>query len=320
MNKKHLLIAAIVLLVGLNISTSCFAFWIWTPKSKTVINPKFVVKDTPQEQYDWAMQFYKNGDFQRSADEFIRLTKYYPDAEEAPDAQYYAGRSFEEQGKYYFAFQNYQKTVENYPYTQRLEDINEREFNIGKVLQSKESPKLMELELSLSLDRSITIFNKVVENSPFGPYADKALFQIAESARKLYRYPVAIEAYERIITDYPDSPIGPEARYQLAYTRYEASLSPEYDQESTDRALKEFKQLSENTPIPSVSREAEVVLDQLREKKAASMINIAEFYEQRGKFQSAILYYKDVIGKFPETQTADTAREKVQKLKGKIKQ
>ena len=319
MNKKRLLLTAIILFVGLTFSTSCFAFWIWTPKSNTLINPKFVVKDTPQEQYDWAMQFYKNGDFQRAADEFIRLTKYYTDAQEAPEAQYYAGRSFEEQGKYYFAFQNYQKTVENYPYTQRMDEINEREFNIGKAMQSKESPKLMDLELSLSIDRSITIFNKVVDNSPFGPYADKALFQVAESARRLHRYSVAIEAYERIITDYPDSHIGPEVRYQLAYTRYEASLAPEYDQESTDRALKEFKQLSENTSIPSVSREAEAVLDELREKKAASMMKIADFYERRRKFQSAILYYKDIIGKFPDTETADIARERVQKLKGKIK-
>ena len=146
-----------------------------------------------------------------------------------------------------------------------------------------------------------------MDNSPFGPYADKALFQVAVSARKLHRYSVAIEAYERIITDLPESKLVPEARYQLAYTRYEASLSPEYDQDSTDRALKEFKQISENTPIPSVSKEAEAVLDELREKKAASMMQIAEFYERRGKAQSAILYYKDIIGKFPKTKTADIA-------------
>jgi outer membrane assembly lipoprotein YfiO len=301
------------------ISDNGFAFWIWTPKEKTIINPKFVVKDTPQEQFEWAMRFYKNGDFQRAADEFIRLTKYYPDAEEAPEAQYYAGRAFEEQGRYFSAFQNFQKTVENYPYTKRLEEINERIFHIGKIMQSEESPKLMELELSLALDRSITIFNKVVENSPFGPYADKALFQLAVSARKLHRYSEAMDAYERIITDYPESELVAEARYELAYTRYEASLSPEYDQESTDRALKEFKQISKTTPVPSISKEAEAVLDELREKKALSMMKIAEFYEKRKKFRSAVIYYKDIIGKFPETRAADAARERVQKLKGKIK-
>ncbi len=319
MNKKYPVLISIALAAGILVSNTCYAFWIWTPKEKTIVNPKFVVKDTPQEQFEWAMKFYRSGDFKRAADEFIRLTKYYPDAEEAPEAQYFAGRSFEEEGKYYFAFLNYQKTVDNYPYTKRLEEINEREFNIGKIMQSEESPKLMDLELSLALDRSITIFNKVVDNSPFGPYSDKALFQLAISARKLHRYPDAIDAYDRIINDYPDSKLVPEARYELAYTRYEASLSPEYDQESTDKALREFKQISENTPVPSVSKEAESVLDELREKKADSMMKIAEFYERRKKYGSAVIYYKDIIGKFPDTAAADTARGRVQKLKGKIK-
>jgi outer membrane assembly lipoprotein YfiO len=308
---------ACILFLLLAFNGTAMGFWIWTPESKTIVNPKFVVKDTPQEQFEWAMSFYKNADFKRAADEFIRLTKHYPDAREAPEAQYYAGRSFEELGKYFFAFENYQKTVENYPYTKRMEEINEREFKIANILQSQESPKLMDLELSLALDRAITIYDKIVENSPFGPYADRSLFEKAACARKLQRYKEAIEAYDRIIKDYPESDLVPEARYQLAYTRYEASLQPEYDQESTEKALREFKQISENTPVPAISEEARKVIDELKEKKAASMMKIARFYEKRGKPQSALIYYKDIVGKYKGTIAAEEAKKRIKAIEEK---
>jgi outer membrane assembly lipoprotein YfiO len=296
-----------------------YAFWIWTPKSKTMINPKFAVKDSPGEQFEWAMRFYKQNDFQRAADEFERLTKHYPDSDLAPEAQYYAGRSYEELAKYYFAFQNYQKTIDNYPYTERMDEIIEREYNIANIFQVKETSKLMELELTVSLDRAVEIYRKIVENSPFGEYADESLYKMAECYRRMLKYNEAIGAYERIINDYPESNLVPEAKYQLAYTRYEASLDPEYDQETTEEALKEFKQISRTTPVPVIAKEAEKVLTELRSRKADSEVKVAEFYERQRQYKSALIYYKEVVGKFPNTDAAKYAEKKVKYLKQRIK-
>lgn len=313
---KIILISIVFLFFLANTS---YAFWIWTPKSKTFINPKFAVKDTPEEQYQWAMHFFKMNEFQRAADEFVRLTSHYPDSDLAPEAQYYAGRSYEELGKYYFAFQNYQKTVDNYPYTDRLEEIIEREYNIANIFQSKETSKLMELELSISLDRAVEVYKKIVENSSFGPYADKSLYQMAECYRRMMKYTEAIEAYEKIVNDYPESKLAPEAKYQLAYTRYEASLDPEYDQESTEEALREFKQISRTTAVPKIAEEAEKLLGELRERKAGSELKVAEFYLKQKQYRSALIYYKEVVGKFPNTQSAKEAEEKIEYIKKRIK-
>lgn len=295
------------------------AFWMWTPKDKTFINAKFVVKDTPEEQYNWAMSFFEAHDFQRAADEFSRLTAYYPDSDLSPEAQYYAGRSYEEIGKYYAAFENYQKTVNNYPYTKRLDEIIMRQYNIGNIFQSQASPKIMEFELSLSLDKAVEVYKKVVDNSPFGSYADKALIKMADCYRRMKKYNEAIEAYEKVIKDHPDSNFVAEAKYQLAYTRYEASLNPEYDQESTDEALKEFKQIQQTTAVPAMAQEANKVLDELREKKADSMMKIAQFYERAGKRESAILYYRNITTKYPGTKSAELSAKRIEQLSKRIK-
>ncbi|MFH1837118.1 MAG: outer membrane protein assembly factor BamD [Candidatus Omnitrophota bacterium] len=296
-----------------------YAFWIWTPGSKTMINPKFAVKDTPQEQYDWAMRFFKQNDFKRAADEFVRLTEYYPESDLSPEAQYYAGRSYEELAKYYFAFQNYQKTVDNYPYTNRMDEIIEREYRIANIFQTKEVPKLMDLELSEALDRAVEVYKKVIENSPFGKYADKAAFKMAECYKRMRKYKEAIESYGKIVKDYPESSLVSEAKYQQASTRYEASLDPEYDQESTEEALEEFKNISKTSLVPGIAEEADRVIEELKSRKADSMLKIAEFYDKQKKYKGAIMYYKDIQAKFPGTEAANHAKDRIIQLKEKVK-
>lgn len=317
--RRKAIIITLLLLVTFVVADVSYAFWIWTPKSKTFINPKFAVKDTPQAQYDWAMRFYEAGDFARAADEFRRLTEYYPDSDLAPESQYYAGRSYEESGKYLFAFQNYQKTIDNYPYTRRMEDILRREYNIANIFQTKDTAKLMNLELSESMDRAAEMYKSVVDNSPFGEYAEKALYKSAECYRRMRKYKEAVEAYERIINDYPESGLVPEAKYQMAYTKYEASLNPEYDQESTDEALKEFKQISDTTAVPAIAVEAQKVFDQLKERKADSILNIARFYDKNKKYKGALMYYDDIVTRFEGTEAAGLAQKRIDSLKKKVK-
>ena len=318
MNKIKII--SLTLLGAILFTTTSFAFWIWTPESKTLINPKFSVKDSPEDQYEWAMKFYNAGDFKRAADEFVGLTQFYPDSDLAPEAQYYAGRSYEESAKYYFAYQNYQKTLDKYPYTKRMQDIIQREYNIAQIFEKKESPKLMELELSLSLDRAIEIYNNIVKNSPYGEYADQSLYNMAECYRRAKKYAQAIEAYDRLVKDYPDSKLAVEAKYQISYTKYESSLDPEYDQESTDKAIKDFKRISETSAAPKIAEEANKVFLELNDKKAESLLKIAEFYERQKQYRSAIMYYKDIIQKCPNSYVTEYVKAKIEILEGKVKE
>lgn len=294
------------------------AFWVFTPRDKKFVNPKYAPKDTPREQFDWAMQFFEEGNFERAAEEFKRLVESYKDSDMAPEAQYYAGRSYEEQGKYWFAFQSYKQTIDNYPYTRRLNEILERAYNIAGILDNMETSRLMGMELSLNMERSAEIYGKIVETSPFSRLAEKSLFKLGDVYRRMMKYKEAIESYERIITDHPQSELMDEARYQLAYTKYEASLSPEYDQESTARALEDFQRISRTASAPAIAAETEKVLTELRSRKADSTLKIAQFYDRQNRPVSALLYYRDIEGKFPETEAAAFARERIQYLETKV--
>ena len=94
------------------------------------------------------MKFFKNKNYKRAAEEFKNLTVHFKDSHLAPEAQYYTGRAHEEAEKYYPAFQAYQKTIDVYPFAKRVDEIINRQYNLGNILYKKHSGKLMGKEIA----------------------------------------------------------------------------------------------------------------------------------------------------------------------------
>ena len=184
-NYINKVVRILICIILLNICVIIFlktasAYWVWTPETKKFINPKYAVKDSPKEQFDWAMSFYDTKDYQRAAVEFEKLTKHYEYSEYASKAQYYVGLSYENLDKFYIAFQNYQKAIDNFPHIENIDEIIARQFNIGKIYASRDSPKILGTDIMTSLDRAIEIYKKVVDNAPYGKLADEAAVRSAD--------------------------------------------------------------------------------------------------------------------------------------------
>lgn len=308
------IIIFIVMVVSLSVSVA-HAYWVWTPQTKKFINPKYAVKDTPKEQYDWAMGFYASKDYQRAALEFEKLVKNYEYSEYASDAQYYVGKSYDGLGKYYMAFQNYQKAVDNFPHIKKMDEIIAREFEIADIYMAKDNPKVMGTDIMTSVDRAIEIYKKVVDNAPFGEIADQAQFKMAMAMKTAGRYDEATIAFQKIIDDYPASKLYEQAKYEMANSAYKASLSPAYDSAPTDKALKAFEDFAGSTKDESLTKEADTTIKRLKDKVAEKSMLTAEFYEQRKKYTSAIIYYQDVVDRFPDSISAEKARKRIEDLK-----
>lgn len=301
---------------------SAYAYWIWTSETKKFVNPKYAAKDSPRDQYDWAMSFYESKDYQRAASEFEKLIKHYEYSEYASKSQYYIGLSYENMGKYYFAFQNYQKAIDNYPHIENIDEIIARQFNIAKIYSEKDSPRIMGTDIMTSLDRAVEIYKKVVENAPYGKLADEAQFNVAEVLKKAERYDEAIQAFQRLIDEYPASKLVDSAQYEVAYCSYRASLKPAYDVEPTDKAIRAFEEFAQTSTNEELAEEADATIKRLKDKAAEKSILTARFYEGQKHYDSAIIYYQDVLDRFPDSSFAGPARAKIEELsekKGKKK-
>ena len=314
--RKLTILVIIIILTNANTTS---AYWIWTPESKKFVNPKYAVKDSPKEQFDWAMSFYDAKDYKRAAAEFEKLTRNYEYSEYASRAQYHVGLCYEEMGKFYMAFQAYQKAIDNFPHIENIDEIIEREFNIGNLYLARTNPKILGVDIITSLDRAVEIFKKVVDNAPYGRLAEEAQFKLGEALKRSERYDEAVQAFQRLVDEYPNSRLIDRAKYEVAYCAYKSSLKPAYDVGSTDKAIKAFEEFVETSKDEELSKEADATIQRLKDKAAEKSFSTAKFYESQKHYSSAIIYYQDVVNKFPDSSFANEARAKIEELRNKEK-
>jgi outer membrane protein assembly factor BamD len=298
---------------------SVHAYWIWTPQTGTWINPKWAVKDTPQEQFDWAMKLYASKDYKKAADEFQKLVRYYPQAELAAEALYYAGKSHEGIEEYEQAFDAYQKAIETYPFSKRLEEMTELQYEIANKFYLGEKVKLWGIPTFPSVFKAIEMYQKVIDNAPYGKFAEQALYKMGECFKKAGDYQQARLTFQKLVDEHPESKLAEEANFQVGLCASRASLKPSYDQSETDSALQEIEDFAKRHPESKLTGEADKMRLSLREKKAQSDYDIAEFYWKQKQYESAGVYYKSIVDSLPDTNIAKMAQQRLDIIEKKVK-
>ena len=313
-NGYILLIITIVICIT---AQSAFAYWVWTPESGKWENPKYAPKDTPEDQMEYAIGFYQKGNFKMGLKEFKKLIKYYPLSKEASTAQYYIGRIMEKLDNPYDAFKAYQKVIDLYPYTELVDEVIEREFKIGEMFLAGKKLKLLGLLKVPAKDKAIEIFKAVANNSPYGQYAEMAIFNAGMAYKDIKDYDNAMLMFKDVIDKYPNSKLIDTARYQLAECSKLVSLKSDYDQTPTKEARKEFEDFIEKHPESDMSTEAREIVDKLKDREAENTYNTAQFYEARQMPESALIYYRDVIQDYPDTEWVKKAEERIDEIEKK---
>jgi outer membrane protein assembly factor BamD len=314
---RRIIIISLVIFFVLSVSPA-FSYWIWTPKTGKWTNPKTAVKPTPKEQFDFAKAMYDKKDYKDAKREFQKLIKSYPKSFEAAESQYYQGLIEEALDNLYEAYKEYQRVVDKYPFSERIQEIIDREYKIAEAFMSGAKRKALGVNLPVE-NPSIEIFTKVVENSTYGPKASGAQYKLGLVLKGLSRYYEAEEAFNKVITNYPDSEWAPAAKFQIAACRQAESQGPDYDQGATKDAKEKFEEFVKEHPDAVLSRDAEKNIGSLNEKEAEGNYNTGRFYEKQKEYQAAKVYYSDVIKNYSSSIWAAKSLERLQMLERKRK-
>ena len=292
------------------------AYWIWTPKTGKWINPKTLPKDNPKEQFAYAKEFFDINKYEDAKREFRKLLKAYPKSAEAAESQYYLGLAEERQGKLYEAYQAYQLVIVKYPFSERIQEIIELEYKIAERFMGGEKRKALGVTLPVD-NPAIKIFGKVVENSTYGPLAPKAQYKLGLVLKGLMRYYEAEEEFGKVVSRYPDSEWAGAAKFQIASCRAALSKGFAYDQGSAQEAKEQFEDFVREHPDAVLSLDAEKNIAQIREKEAEASYNIAVFYEKQKAFDSARIYYNNIITEYVQSPWALQAAARLQIMEQK---
>ncbi|HBR14955.1 MAG TPA: hypothetical protein DD723_05350 [Candidatus Omnitrophica bacterium] len=306
-----------VLLILLFPSRS-FSFWVWTPETNKWVNPKYAVKETPAEQLQYGLDFYEAKDYKAAIREFEKLIHHYPRAREAPDAQFYIGRCWEDQDKLYQAFKQYQVVIEKYPFSELSGEIVKKQYGIGvKLLEGETKENKFMDSLKGGNYYVVDVFKAVIKNAPYGELAASAQYKIGLylSEKKLYQE--ARDELEKVINDYPNSEWAKAAKYQIAISDAKRSTDAAYDQKVTQAAVAEFNEFVENYPDAELSDKAKKQVHQLREKEAENNFLIAQFYEKQKNYSSAKIYYQKIVNDYVDSKWSSKSLEKIREMSQK---
>lgn len=311
-----LLILGILLLAAPVASVQ--AAWVWSPETGWV-GPSGAVRDTPEEQLAVTIGHFEAEEYDKSRREAKKLLKAYPDSPQAPEAQYYVGRNLEETGNYYKAFKAYRKTLQVYPSTMRFDEILEREYQAANLFASGRKRKILGVVALLpARGKAIEIYEAIVEDAPFTKYGELAQYKSGLSHASIGNYEQAVNAFEQLITRYPQSPLVDDARFQIASASLKGTFSAGYDQTPTEHAIRELRAFLKEYPESELSDEARERQNELRERRAQHDYDVGQFYEGRERYSAAMMHYVAVIDAYSDTTWAAMAAERIAVLENRF--
>ena len=100
---------------------------------------------------------------------------------------------------------------------------------------------------------------------------------------------------------------------------YASSKGADYDQESTDEAIKEFEKYSMESGDEKLREEAKDTVKQLRERKAENLFKTGQFYEKQKKYLSAEIYYREVVDKYDNSSFLPEAKKRLAMVRPLLK-
>ena len=314
---KRSSLITLVLLTTFAFAAPAQASWIWSPDIGKWINPRSAAKDTPEEQYDWALQFLDKKDWDRAIEEFEKLTDAFPTSRLAAEAEYYLGTAWEAKDDMAKAADAYQRLIDKYPYSDRIKDAIKREFEIANQFASGGKVKMLGVAVLPGQDKAVELYNHIIKNAPFGIHGDQAQFKLGELYKSQGEYELAQKAFQQVVDEYPNSELVPRAKYEIANSSMLAANKGQYDEKHAEKAIEEFKDFKTTFPANTQGVLADESIKQIRVEKAQRSFGVASFYESQKKWKSARTYYEEVIRNYPETPSAAEARKRIESLADK---
>jgi outer membrane protein assembly factor BamD (BamD/ComL family) len=169
--------------------------------------------------------------------------------------------------------------------------------------------------------RALQLLDEVRFNDLKGPLDDKALFLAGHV--KLYHedYREADQYFTQITELHPDSPYYAQAMELAIFSKQMATGGPDYDGRKCAEARKLVDSALREPGIDEKKRQA--LINQLKgitAQQAAKDFDTADFYRRTGHPGSAYFYYSIVARRYPGTEYAEKAQQKMAELYEELRQ
>src|SRR5438105_983725 len=265
-------------------------------KAKYVAPGEEELSGNAAELFEIGQKAEKEGNPKRAIRAYRQLVRKYPRDALAAGAAFRGAVLYEQVHEYLEAAGTYRLVVTNYPTSPHFNEAIEGQFRIGEMYLAGKKLKLLGIPLATSMDRAVEIFAGVVRTAPFGKYTARAQFDIGLAREKQGSNDAALQAYQAVITKFPNDPIAADAQYQIGYIWFTSSRGGTKDIAATTNARTAFQDFLFRFPNSEKAAQARSNLLLLEHKQTSSSFSIAKYYDKQKYYREAVIYYNEVIG------------------------
>ncbi|MFI5356024.1 MAG: outer membrane protein assembly factor BamD [Opitutales bacterium] len=249
-----------------------------------------------------------------------KVIKKYGNSIYTPEALYRSARIYFQRKQYTKSFDSYSEIIHRYPNSKRFNEIIGEQYRIASAMVDGARIYFWGVIPGLP-DRTKGIFylEVLLQEAPYSDYAPLALMTIARGHQLLSDKEEAIDALDRMINQYPQSLLTPDAYLKLAQAHADLVDGPLYDQESTQEAITYFQDFMILYPGDPNIAEAEAGLTHMRTVLAESKVKIADFYFfKRDNYTAARVFYNEAITVYPDSDVAKVARQRLTEVEAAV--
>jgi outer membrane assembly lipoprotein YfiO len=259
---------------------------------------------TPEGQLLEARRALAEGDTTRAENLTTRWIERHDRHPLVPDAYLIRGDAKYARGDEYKALFDYEYVARMFPGSEAFVTALEREYEIARDYAHGRKRKLWGMRIIKADSEAEELLIRIQERVPGSQLAEQAGMELADMYFRQRNMPLAAEAYDLFIENYPRSEQISKARRRSIYAHLASFKGPQFDISGMLEAQYRLQELQILEPMTAEQIGADALLVRIDESAAMKKLENARWYRRTGDIIAAELSLRRLIDRFPDTIAA----------------
>ncbi len=275
---------------------------VWSGETSWV-DPEQLTRETTNQRYKYAVALMIKREYISAIGIFKGVVKDNPGTELAEEAQLNIAKAYFLAGDYKNSFRAYEQLIEKDPTTRRLQEILDKEFQVGVSQMERDE------------NGAIKVFESIIEKNPLGFIAADSQVKIAECYYQMRQFEQAEDSFMAVMENYPNSEWVPYAQFRIPYCKLSNIRVQERNYDLLTKSRDGFEVYLANNPQGALVDATNEIIKEIDIKLAEREYETGIFYLRQKRPDAGLIYFESVIENYPNTEWAAMADEKIKMLK-----
>lgn len=258
----------------------------------------------------------EKGDFDDAIDLYEDLADDFPLSLHAGDARYRQAMLLDRKmNDRRDAFEAYEKFLSHFPSHSKYDEAIRRVYEIAIGAKRGDiQTNFLGIKGNLPFKETLEMLDAVKRHAPKSDLAAKSQYAIGELYLREKKYKGSVAAFSKVADDHHNHPLAPEALFRVGTTLQNMAERGNQNKATIDLSREAFNDYLIQFPGHKRNAEARKMIASLDASEVIRAAEIADFYYKTEQWESAKIYYREVIKKTKSGPEHDRAKARLKEL------